>query len=78
VGAGLLLHRPLRRVPETELKYAVGLVLTTFGTFFTAEGLSVHWPLGDAALLVLLAWWLVTSQALAHWLARQPVARVAG
>jgi len=78
VGAGVLLHRPLRRVPETELKYAVGLVLTTFGTFFTAEGLSVHWPLGDGSLLVVLAWWLLASQVLARWLAREPLAGVAG
>ena len=70
VGAGVLLHRPLRRVPETELKYAVGLVLTTFGTFFTAEGLSVHWPLGDGSLLVVLAGWLAVSQAYVHVLAR--------
>jgi uncharacterized membrane protein len=76
-AAGMLLHRPLRRVPETELKYGVGLVLTTFGTFFTAEGLSVHWPLGDAALLVLLAWWLLASQALVRQLARAPLAGAA-
>jgi uncharacterized membrane protein len=69
VGLGLLLHRPLRRVPETELKYLVGLVLTTFGTFFAAEGLSVDWPLGDAALLVLLAWWLGVSQLMIHRMA---------
>jgi Ca2+/H+ antiporter, TMEM165/GDT1 family len=68
-GLGVVLHRPLRRVPETELKYVVGLVLTTFGTFFTAEGLDVHWPLGDAALLMILAVWLVVSQALVRWLA---------
>jgi Ca2+/H+ antiporter, TMEM165/GDT1 family len=78
VGLGVVLHRPLRRMPETELKYAVGLVLTTFGTFFTAEGLSVEWPLGDAALLVLVAWWLVASQLLVRWLAREPVTRLAG
>ena len=61
-GVGVVLHRPLRRLPETELKYVVGLVLTTFGTFFCAEGLSVHWPLGDAALLVLLGLWVAISQ----------------
>ena len=70
VTLGVVLHRPLRRVPETELKYVVGLVLSTFGTFFAAEGLSVHWPLGDAALLLVLAGWLAVSQAYVHVLAR--------
>lgn len=70
VGLGALLHRPLRRVPETELKYVVGLVLSSFGTFFCAEGLGVQWPLGDAALLVLLALWLVVSQVLVRVVAR--------
>jgi Ca2+/H+ antiporter, TMEM165/GDT1 family len=75
VALGLVLHRPLRRVPETELKYVVGLVLTTFGTFFCAEGLDVQWPLGDAALLVLIAGWLAVSQLMVAVLAagdRQP------
>jgi uncharacterized membrane protein len=71
VGLGAVLHRPLRRVPETELKYLVGLVLTSFGTFFAAEGLSVHWPLGDGALLVVAAAWLLASQGLVRWLVRQ-------
>ena len=72
VGLGFVLHRPLQRLPETELKYVVGLVLTTFGTFFTAEGLDVHWPLGDGALLVLAAGWLIVSQLMALRLAAGP------
>ncbi len=69
---GLLAHRPLARVPENTLKYAVGLVLATYGTFWSVEGLgifrpgeaSLNWPGGDWALLVLLAAWLLVSRAL--------------
>jgi uncharacterized membrane protein len=71
VALGLVLHRPLQRLPETELKFLVGLVLTTFGTFFAAEGLGVHWPLGDASLLLVLAAWAAVAGALAIALARQ-------
>jgi uncharacterized membrane protein len=56
VGAvGAVVHRPLSRVPENSMKFAVGLMLTTFGTFWGAEGAGAHWPGDDAALLGLLA-----------------------
>jgi uncharacterized membrane protein len=69
LGLGFVLHRPLRRLPETELKYVVGLVLTTFGTFFCAEGLGANWPLGDGALVIVLLVWLVLSQGAVRALA---------
>jgi uncharacterized membrane protein len=62
VAVGLVLHAPLQRLPETHLKYAVGVVLTTFGVFFTAEGLGVAWPLSDAALLYVAAGLVLVSQ----------------
>jgi Ca2+/H+ antiporter, TMEM165/GDT1 family len=65
VAVGLVLHRPLRRIPETELKYAVGILLSSFGTFFAAEGLGVEWPLGDAALLAIAAVLVAASQVMA-------------
>ena len=65
LGAGLALHRPLSRVPENTIKFAVGLLLSTFGLFWAIEGIgvfapgeaSLQWPGGDAALLALLAMW---------------------
>ena len=51
---GLLVHRPLARVPENGMKFIVGVMLTSFGTFWGAEGAGAHWPGGDAALLVII------------------------
>jgi Ca2+/H+ antiporter, TMEM165/GDT1 family len=62
VAIGLVVHRPLARVPESHLKYAVGVMLTSFGVFFLAEGLDVEWPGGDAALLYVALSLLLVSQ----------------
>lgn len=70
LGAGAWLRKPLERIPETELKWGVGVLLTSFGIFFMAQGLGVDWPGGDAALLYLVATLGALSQGQSHWLAR--------
>jgi uncharacterized membrane protein len=51
---GIIVRAPLARVPENALKFAVGIMLTSFGTFWGAEGAGVAWPGSDAALLVIV------------------------
>jgi uncharacterized membrane protein len=51
---GVVVHKPLSRVPENTLKFVVGLLLSTFGMFWSSEGAGVHWPGGDLAIPVLL------------------------
>jgi uncharacterized membrane protein len=64
-AAGLVVHRPLSNVPENTLKFAVGVMLTSFGIFWGSEGAGASWPGGDAALLVLVPAVLGFSLALA-------------
>ena len=52
--AGIAVKAPLTKVPENWMKFAVGIMLTSFGTFWGAEGAGVAWPGNDAALLVLV------------------------
>jgi uncharacterized membrane protein len=49
--AGLAVHRPLARIPENTLKFAVGVMLSAFGMFWTGEGLGVAWPGADLAIV---------------------------
>lgn len=75
-GAGLLLHRPLAQVPENTLKFAVGVMLSAFGVFWTGEGLGVNWPGADLAIIAFVALFLVAGRA-AVILARPTHAEVA-
>jgi Ca2+/H+ antiporter, TMEM165/GDT1 family len=71
VAIGVVVHRPLARLPESHLKYAVGVVLSAFGVFFLAEGSGVEWPGGDVALLYAAAALVVVSQLQVASLARE-------
>ena len=57
----MAVHAPLARVPENTLKFGVGVMLTSFGIFWGAEGAGAHWPGGDAALLVIVPATLVCA-----------------
>jgi uncharacterized membrane protein len=61
IAAAIAVRKPLTRVPENTLKFAVGVMLTSFGTFWAAEGAGASWPGGDAALLVIIPALLVIS-----------------
>lgn len=65
---GALVRAPLTKIPENTLKFIVGIMLTTFGTFWAGEGLGVTWPLADLFLLVLAVLYLLVSGGLVTWL----------
>ncbi len=52
--AGVAVRAPLARVPENTMKFVVGIMLTSFGLFWGAEGAGAYWPGADAALLVVV------------------------
>jgi uncharacterized membrane protein len=74
-GVGLVVHRPLARVPENTLKFAVGVMLAAFGVFWTGEGLGVPWPGADLAIVAFAALFLAAGLA-AVPLTRRPSAEV--
>jgi uncharacterized membrane protein len=69
-ATGIAVRRPLARVPENAMKFSVGIMLTSFGTFWGAEGAGVSWPGGDAALLVLVPVVAAVSLGCTAWLRR--------
>jgi uncharacterized membrane protein len=68
---GVLARAPLARVPENTMKFTVGVMLTTFGIFWGAEGAGAHWPGSDAALLGVLAFVVLLSLAMVTLLRRR-------
>jgi uncharacterized membrane protein len=70
-GLGVAVRAPLARVPENTMKFAVGIMLTTFGIFWAAEGAGAHWPGSDAALPGVLAFVVASSAVLVGLLRRQ-------
>jgi len=73
VATGVAVRAPLARVPENAMKFGVGVMLTSFGVFWGAEGAGASWPGGDAALLVLIPGVLIASLGFVQWLRRGAV-----
>ena len=67
---GVAVRAPLAKVPENAMKFAVGIMLTSFGTFWGAEGAGVSWPGNDGALLVLVPVVAAVSLLYAAWMRR--------
>ena len=61
LAAGIIIHRPLSRVPENTLKFGVGVMLSAFGVFWTGEGLGIAWPGQDLALFLFAALFLAAG-----------------
>jgi uncharacterized membrane protein len=63
---GAIVGRQLSEVPENAMKMVVGIMLTSFGVFWVAEGAGVHWPGSDLFLLALVALFAATALSAIH------------
>ncbi len=68
---GAIIHRPLAAVPENTLKFCVGVMLCSFGVFWSGEGLGVAWPGDDIALFAFVLLFLLIGVATATLLRQQ-------
>jgi uncharacterized membrane protein len=68
---GVIVHAPLSRVPENTMKFTVGVMLTTFGIFWSAEGAGAHWPGDDLALFGILGFVVLVSLGAVQMLRRR-------
>jgi uncharacterized membrane protein len=75
-GVGIAVRAPLARVPENAMKFAVGLMLTSFGIFWSAEGAGAHWPGGDVSLPGVIVFVCLMSALLVRLLRTPRVATV--
>jgi uncharacterized membrane protein len=71
-AAGVAARAPLAKVPENTMKFAVGVMLSSFGLFWGAEGAGANWPGGDAALLAIIPSVLTVAIATVWILRRRP------
>jgi Ca2+/H+ antiporter, TMEM165/GDT1 family len=73
VFAGIILHRPLTKVPENTMKFVVGVMLSSFGIFWTGEGIGISWWHEDVFILIIAALLLFASFIFVHLLKEKGV-----
>lgn len=71
-GVGVVVARQLSEVPENAMKLVVGVMLTSFGTFWIGEGAGVRWPGSDGFLPALVALFALSAAASVAWVRRWP------
>lgn len=72
LSVGVIVHKPLSRVPENTLKFGVGVMLSAFGVYWTGEGLGVSWPGSDLAIVAFGAIFLAAGLGLTE-IVRRPL-----
>lgn len=75
-AVGFAARTPLAKVPENTLKFGVGVMLTSFGMFWAAEGAGKEWPGGEAALLAIIPGIFIAAIAIASLIRRATTRRV--
>lgn len=72
VAAGVMLRAPLAKVPENVMKFVVGTMLTSFGSFWAGESLGVVWPGQDLSIVLLIVGYLAVSGLIVVSLKKRP------
>ena len=68
---GVMVRKPLANIPENTFKFLVGIMLVTFGTFWSGEGFGIEWPFADVFLVVLGVVYLSLCLLLISWISRR-------
>jgi uncharacterized membrane protein len=66
---GVVVAKQLSNVPENAMKMAVGIMLVSYGTFWTGEGLKIRWPGDDVMLLGLVVIYALAAAVIVRVLA---------
>ena len=62
------IRKPLTKVPENTMKFIVGAMATTFGIFWTTEGLRIEWPFADLSIILIAVLVVIVSFGCIIWL----------